>query len=116
MSKGKNYGWPTVEGRSDDSRFVGPKAVWRTSAGGPSGIAIVHGAAYIGAVTGTRLYRVPLRGASAGTPVAYLTGTYGRLRAVARSSANGLWVGTSNRDANGTPRRGDDRILRLQVP
>ena len=28
ITKGKNYGWPDVEGKSDDDDFVNPKATW----------------------------------------------------------------------------------------
>jgi quinoprotein glucose dehydrogenase len=38
---------------------------------------------------------------------------YGRLRALAIGPDGALYVGTSNRDGRGVPRRGDDRVLRI---
>jgi len=113
IRKGRNYGWPIVEGRSDDSRFVKPKVTWSTSEASPSGAAIARGRLYVGALAGERLWRVPLNGPRAGKPRALLSGRYGRLRTVVRAPGGRLWVSTSNRDGRGDPRPGDDRIVRF---
>jgi glucose/arabinose dehydrogenase len=112
---GHNYGWPATQGRTSNPRYTSPKAQWHTDDAGPSGIAIAGSVAWIGALTGHRLWRVPLRGPAAGTPVAFLVDTYGRLRTAAVAPDGSLWVTTSNTDGRGTPRSGDDRILRLVV-
>lgn len=114
--KGRNYGWPVVEGRGDTrgGRFTNPKVTWRTSEASPSGAAIAGSSLYVGALAGQRLWRVPLRGASAGRPRALLSGRYGRLRTVVRAPDGSLWISTSNRDGRGSPRSGDDRIIRLR--
>jgi glucose/arabinose dehydrogenase len=114
--KGRNYGWPVVEGRGDTQggRFTNPKVTWRTSEASPSGAAIVGSSLYVGALAGQRLWRVPLRGTSVGRPRALLSGRYGRLRTVVRAPGGALWVSTSNRDGRGTPHTGDDRIIRVR--
>jgi glucose/arabinose dehydrogenase len=113
IRKGRNYGWPIVEGRANDSRFVNPKVTWPTSEASPSGAAIAHGRLYVAALAGERLWRIPLDDARAGRPRSLLSGTYGRLRTVVRTPSGGLWLATSNRDGRGEPRPGDDRIVRL---
>jgi glucose/arabinose dehydrogenase len=117
ISKGRNYGWPLVEGRgTGGGRFVSPKVVWGTSDSSPSGAAIVGSDLYVGALAGRRLWRVPLRGTAAGTPQKLLDGRYGRVRSPAAAPDGSLWVTTSNRDGRGTPTAADDRILRLPRP
>ncbi|ROT29856.1 oxidoreductase [Micromonospora sp. HM5-17] len=111
---GGNYGWPTVEGRGNDPRFRDPIVTWTTAEASPSGAAIDGNVLFVAALRGTRLWTVPLTGnGGAGTPVAALVGTYGRLRTVERAPDGSLWVTTSNRDGRGTPAATDDRVLRF---
>ncbi|WP_329109936.1 PQQ-dependent sugar dehydrogenase [Micromonospora sp. NBC_01699] len=111
---GGNYGWPTVEGRANDPRFRDPIVAWTTAEASPSGAAIAGNRLFVAALRGTRLWTVPLTGnGGAGTPVAQLTGQYGRLRTVAYGPDGWLWVSTSNRDGRGTPATTDDRVLRF---
>ena len=116
IRKGRNYGWPAVEGRGSTrgGRFVNPKRTWRTHDASPSGIAIRGRHLYMAALAGESLWRVPLRGTSTGRPRRLLRGRYGRLRTVVRAPGGALWVATSNRDGRGNPRRTDDRIIRLR--
>ncbi len=117
IRKGRNYGWPAVEGKgsTQSGRFTNPLVTWRTSEASPSGAAIVGSSLYVGALAGRRLWRVPLRGSSVRRPRALLSGRYGRLRTVVRAPDGALWISTSNRDGRGTPRSGDDRIIRLRA-
>ena len=111
---GGNYGWPTVEGRSTDTRFRNPIVVWTTAEASPSGAAIDGGTLYVAALRGQRLWSVPLDGnGGAGTPTALLQGQYGRLRTVQRAPDGSLWIATSNRDGRGTPAASDDRVIRF---
>ena len=117
IAKGKNYGWPTVEGPgTGNGRFVSPKVVWRTSESSPSGAAIVGKSLYVGALAGRRLWKIPLNGTSAGAPQKLLDGDYGRLRSPAAAPDGSLWVTTSNRDGRGSPADDDDRVLQLARP
>jgi glucose/arabinose dehydrogenase len=112
---GRNYGWPEVEGRSGDDRFVNPARQWRTDVASPSGIAVAEGSVFMAGLRGARLWQIPVPGGRAGRPKARLTDRYGRLRTVAVAPDGSLWVTTSNRDGRGSPRSGDDKILRLTV-
>ena len=107
---GRNYGWPEVEGTGHDPRFTNPLVTWPTAEASPSGDAISGRTLYVAALRGQRLWIVPLDG---GPPRAELTGRYGRLRTVAIAPDGALWLTTSNTDGRGTPKPGDDRILRF---
>lgn len=116
VRRGGNYGWPTVEGRSDDDRFRSPAATWSpTSSCSPSGLAITRGTAFVGALQGRCLFVVTLDGTSAGQPKAYFAGDHGRIRTVVLAPDGSLWMTTSNTDGRVTPGRHDDRILRVTL-
>ena len=119
---GDNYGWPLAEGTSGKSGFHDPVAEWHTSEASPSGIAYAEGSIWMAGLRGERLWRIPLRGNKVSAkPQDFLIdkateeGTYGRLRTVVSAGGNKLWLMTSNTDTRGTPRKGDDRILELEV-
>ncbi len=109
---GGNYGWPVVEGPQQHAGFIQPTAWWRTEDASPSGIAVAGDAVWMAGLKGERLWRIDLRAGSAG-PRGFFKGTYGRLRAVATAPDGSLWVSTSNRDGRGSPKKGDDQILRI---
>jgi glucose/arabinose dehydrogenase len=112
---GDNYGWPVVEGRGHQARFHDPVRVWHTDEASPSGIAIADGSVFMAALRGERLWQIPLLAHGTGTPRALLVHRYGRLRAVAVAPDGSLWLLTNNTDGRGSPRTGDDRIMRLTL-
>ena len=113
---GRNYGWPIVEGRAGNPSYVDPVVQWSPAEASPSGVAFARDTVWLAALRGQRLWAVPvLSGALNGSPVASFTGTYGRLRAVAAAPDGSLWLMTNNTDGRGTPRPGDDRILRVRL-
>ena len=120
IKPGRNYGWPTVEGRAGDSRFVDPVAQWRTDVASPSGIAIVKGTVFMAGLRGARLWRIQIGSLRPdGIPRAraedYFTGRFGRLRTVMAAPDGSLWLTTSNTDGRGNPSSSDDRVLRLRL-
>ncbi len=113
LQSGGNYGWPTVEGRGGDSRFVDPVWTWRPEDASPSGITVKGDSVYVAALRGQRVWRLRTSGATVTGATSMLQGTYGRIRAVARNPKDGsVWVMSSNNGLSGTQRPGDDRILR----
>jgi len=124
---------------------VAPAARWPTSEASPSGLAVTDDAVYLAGLRGERLWRVPLGGTASGAeesgdeggpskdavdadgsvrplrePQALLAGELGRLRNVAPvvpdgGDADGLWVLTNNTDGRGSPRDGDDRLVRVTL-
>ncbi|SES41611.1 Glucose/arabinose dehydrogenase, beta-propeller fold [Streptomyces sp. yr375] len=116
IAPGGDYGWPTAEGKSGDPKFQNPIAQWHTDDASPSGIAYAEGSIWMAGLKGQRLWRVPLNGtAASAAPQAFLKGEYGRLRTVVSAGGDKLWVTTSNTDGRGDPKKGDDRILEIQV-
>ena len=116
IRRGGNYGWPTVEGKgsTQGGRLTNPKVTWSTDDASPSGVAIARGNLYVAALQCECVWRVPLRGARTGRPRKMRTG-YGRVRTVVRAPDGALWIATSNLDGRGSPRDGDDRIVRVTL-
>jgi glucose/arabinose dehydrogenase len=111
IEKGKNYGWPVVEGKGGEPRYVDPQVEWHTADASPSGLAYLDGRLWLGALHGARLWRVDVDRDKAGADKAFFIGKYGRMRTVVAAPDGNLWVTTSNRDGRGTPAPDDDRIL-----
>jgi glucose/arabinose dehydrogenase len=117
IEKGKNYGWPNVEGfgDTDGGKYTNPKVTWPTDEASPSGSAIVGDTLYIGALHGRAVLQVTLNGTTATKQNPLFAGRFGRIRTTAAAPDGSLWFTTSNRDGRGDPRDGDDHIFRLQL-
>ncbi|MYM82778.1 PQQ-dependent sugar dehydrogenase [Duganella sp. FT50W] len=113
IKAGGNYGWPDVEGKANNSKYIDPLQQWATSDASPSGIAISGGNLYIANLRGERLRKVPL--SATGTASEFYVKEYGRLRDVAAAPDGRLYVLTNNTDGRGTPKSGDDRLLSVPV-
>jgi glucose/arabinose dehydrogenase len=113
IDKGRNYGWPLVEGKGDQPEYRNPYVVWHTENASPSGLAYLDGSLWAGALRGGRLWQIPLRNGTTQRPRDYFVGDYGRMRTVVVAPDGHLWVTTSNRDTRGNPKPGDDRILEI---
>jgi glucose/arabinose dehydrogenase len=115
VEKGKNYGWPTIQGPETRAGMElsvynsGPSVTWA-----PSGLAFADGRLFFAGLKGASLYEATI---GADGKVArfrsYFGNTYGRLRAVVLGPDGYLYITTSNRDGRGTPKAGDDKILRV---
>lgn len=108
ITEGGNYG---PGGKSPLAEVDAPE-------GGLGGCAAVGSGVFLGALDGQRIRALTLdaNGAVTGAPEDFLTGEYGRLRAVAADAEGALWITTSNRDGIGSPTADDDRVLRIQPP
>ncbi|MCW2761381.1 MAG: glucose sorbosone dehydrogenase [Marmoricola sp.] len=111
IKKGRNYGWPVVEGMGDEPGLQNPQITWSTDEASPSGLAYLDGRLWLGALRGERLWRVQVNGRKASAEKGFFVGKYGRVRTVVAAPDGNLWVTTSNRDGRGDPADQDDRIL-----
>lgn len=125
IEPGRFYGWPFLAGNARAARAVGPAAQLRrssvapivesgsTATWTPSGMAFAGRSLYVATLRGEQLRRFDFLGRSADKirQPPLLRG-YGRLRDVIRGPDGCLYVITSNRDGHGTPKPGDDRLLR----
>ena len=122
IEPGRNYGWPAVhgsqtqEGMEDPVIQSGESETWA-----PSGATFVTGGPWDGSLLfaglrGQSLYRLvpdendPRRVRSFER---FFSGQFGRLRDVVQGPDGSIYILTNNRDGRGSPREGDDRILRL---
>ncbi len=121
VDAGKNYGWPDVRGDQSQPGMVSPIVHSGSETWAPSGAAFVSGGPWDGSflfagLRGETLYRLVLDQADPRRVVSfekYLSGQYGRLRDVVQGPDGALYVLTNNTDGRGSPRAGDDRILRI---
>jgi glucose/arabinose dehydrogenase len=116
ITAGANYGWPAAEGISQLDGMIDPIAQWRTSEASPSGITFAQGYIFMAGLRGGRLWAIPVaNGQRTGEPVSFFLWKFGRLRTVEAAPDGSLWLTTSNTDGRGTPKPGDDRILRITI-
>ena len=116
ITKGANYGWPTLEGTGQAEGMTNPAVVWRTEEASPAGLAYADGSLWMAALRGARVWQIPLVGAEPESPRALLQNELGRIRSVTPvTGADELLVTTSNTDGRGDVRDGDDRIVRLPL-
>lgn len=114
LQPGQNHGWPEVEGTGGGPAYVDPLVTWPPAEASPSGLAVTHEGVYLAALRGQRLWRVPLEPDGVGEPHVVLD-DLGRLRRVVEAPDGALWVVTGNTDGRGSPRPGDDRVVRVVV-
>ena len=114
IRKGRNYGWPVVEGRGTTrGQFTNPKVTWARRppparrAGRPS----CGSNLYVGALAGADALAHPAARRIGEAARALFRNRYGRIRTVVAAPGGRVWFTTSNRDGRGSPAASDDRIL-----
>jgi glucose/arabinose dehydrogenase len=115
VEKGKNYGWPIIQGNETRAGMVTP--VLNSGANetwAPAGTAFINGSLYFGGLLGSSLYQVRFDAfGNIKDLKTHFKGKFGRLRAVVAAPDGSLYISTSNRDGRGTPNTDDDKILRI---
>jgi glucose/arabinose dehydrogenase len=115
IEKGKNYGWPELEGQETREGMVtpvlhsGPTTTWA-----PASATFFRGSIFFGGLRGEALYEAVLsEGGSPPILKTHLKGTFGRIRAVAVGPDGMLYLTTSNTDGRGSAIASDDRIIKI---
>lgn len=122
IEDGANYGWPNIEGDETAPQMITPIAHSGTTTWAPSGMTFVTRGPWKGSLLaanlrGEQMIRFELSESGGLTKVSgkqfLFKGQLGRIRDVYEGPDGSLYVLTNNRDGRGTPKEGDDKIIRL---
>ncbi|MEK7614115.1 MAG: PQQ-dependent sugar dehydrogenase [Patescibacteria group bacterium] len=124
IEKGKNYGWPIIEGGEKkegmETPFAqsGPDETWA-----PAGIAFLparrslgeggDGSFFFGGLRGEALYEAKIISEKQVSLKVHFRNEFGRIRAVVLGPDGFLYITTSNTDGRGEPKENDDKIIRI---
>ncbi|MBI4284508.1 MAG: PQQ-dependent sugar dehydrogenase [Chloroflexi bacterium] len=111
IQPGKNYGWPVIRGEARVAGMEPPLIESGNDTWAPSGLTFLDGSLFFTGLRGQSLFRLNV--ANPQVFDRYLNGSFGRLRDVVVGPDKMLYVLTNNRDGRGSPRTGDDQIIRI---
>jgi glucose/arabinose dehydrogenase len=113
IQKGKNYGWPVIQGdatREEMEKPVinsGPDITWA-----PADLIYLNGNLFFTGLRGQGLYQYNLKEKK--LKVNFFE-KFGRLRALVLGPDGNLYMSTSNRDGRGFVNEGDDKIIKINT-
>jgi len=116
IEKGKNYGWPAIQGDETNQGMEEPKVhsgpddTWA-----PAGLAYYDGSLFFSGLRGETLYEAKIENGEVIELIAHFRKEFGRLRAVVIGPDDSLYISTSNTDGRGKERSGDDKIIKLPL-
>lgn len=114
IEKGKNYGWPIIQGSETRPGMESPVAqsgsdeTWA-----PAGIAFLNGSLFFGGLRGESLYEVKILNDNKISLKVHFQQEFGRIRAVVLGPDGYIYITTSNTDGRGEPRLDDDKIIKV---
>lgn len=120
VERGKNYGWPTIYGKTAGPGMEAPLLEYSPACAPASGafyngdkFPAFEGNFFFGCLRSAKIVRVVLDGRKVVSQENLLEGNVGRVREIAEGPDGFIYFSTSNRDGRGSPAKDDDRILRL---
>lgn len=120
VERGKNYGWPTIYGKTTAPGMESPLLEYTPACAPASGafyngdkFPAFKGNFFFGCLRGARIIRVMLEGRKVVSQENLLEVNLGRIREIAEGPDGFIYFSTSNRDGRGSPAQDDDRIMRL---
>jgi len=114
IEKGKNYGWPEIQGDEKNAGMEtpivqsGPDETWA-----PAGIAYWDDSLFFGGLRGESLYEAKILDTNKVSLKVHFRQEFGRIRAVVLGPDDYLYITTSNTDGRGDPKPNDDKIIRI---
>ncbi len=114
IKKGKNYGWPDIQG--DEKKpgmeapilHSGPDVTWA-----PASAVFLNGSIFFGGLRGESLYEAKIKDNKVVYFKSHFKGKFGRIRNVSLGPDGYLYITTSNTDGRGDPKKGDDKIIKI---
>lgn len=114
IEKGKNYGWPEIQGDETKSGMVTPKKNSGSSVTwAPAGGAFIGNSLYFGGLRGQTLYEAVIENSKVIEFKEHFQEEFGRIREVIAGPDGMLYITTSNRDGRGNPASSDDKVIRI---
>jgi len=112
--KGANYGWPVIQGdQTSVGMFTPVINSGASDTWAPSGMVFYEGRLFWAGLRGESLYEATIAEDKLVNLKANFRGEYGRFRTVVVGPDGYFYVLTNNRDGRGTPKSGDDKIIRI---
>ncbi|OGC52133.1 hypothetical protein A2982_01425 [candidate division WWE3 bacterium RIFCSPLOWO2_01_FULL_39_13] len=115
IEKGKNYGWPIIQGNetaNDTQTPVINSGVNETWA--PAGLVYINNRLFFAGLRGQSIYEVAVSDEGViGSLKVHLKRKFGRIRAIKVGPDGFLYISTSNTDGRGSPGANDDRIIKV---
>lgn len=114
IEKGKNYGWPVIQGDEKKEKMEmpivqsGPDETWA-----PAGIAFWDNSFFFGGLRGESLYEAKIISKGQISLKVHFRNEFGRIRAVVLGPDGFLYITTSNTDGRGSSKANDDKIIRI---
>ncbi len=114
IEKGKNYGWPTIQGDEKKDGMEtplansGPNYTWA-----PADIEHINNSLFFTGLRGEALYEAKINGTAKPEIKIHFLKEFGRLRAVRLGPDGYIYITTSNTDGRGEPKQGDDKLIRI---
>lgn len=114
IEKGKNYGWPLIQGDQKKAGMEIPKinsgsfVTWA-----PAGGVFIKNSLFFGGLREEKLYEAVIENDKVISLKEHFKNQFGRIRDVVLGPDNFLYISTSNRDGRGLPVSSDDRIIKI---
>jgi glucose/arabinose dehydrogenase len=117
ITKGSNFGWPTIQGDRGAPNLQTPKAhSGANTTWAPSGAVYSEGRIFFAGLRGEAIYEAVMSGTNITSVKTHLANQFGRLRTITNGPDGDFYILTNNTDGRGTPKPNDDKIIKMSAP